>query len=50
MVNSPVIFDMLNELCKLPELNDQKENEECGEKQEWVDPTHKRCIPKAFIS
>jgi hypothetical protein len=31
---------MLNELCKLSELNDQQKHEESGEKEEWVDPTH----------
>jgi hypothetical protein len=31
---------MLNELCKLSELNNQKKHEESGEKEEWVDPVH----------
>jgi hypothetical protein len=29
---------MLNELCKLSELDDKQEYEECGEKEEGVDP------------
>jgi hypothetical protein len=38
----PIIFNMLNELCKLSELDDKQEYEERGEKEEGVDPEKTR--------